>query len=253
MTRLELRPLPASISSSSKPRLSRPLRRSFSCADVFSAFLLVWLVTIPQSIVAQGQVPVEIRLPEITAEPGETILVPVTVSDLTGLGVLSSNLVIGYDARVVQSARVLYQGTLTEGWSHAERTLTPASQDSVGLMSIGVFTVESPAIGAGTFVYLEMTVDESALGESSPIVFDSAILNDRSPQAVALDGHLTIRASTPGDFNLDGNVDFTDFLQFAEHFGEGEADEGFDPRFDIDGNGQVGFEDFLVFASGFGQ
>ncbi len=220
---------------------------------MFSAFLLVWLVTIPQSIVAQGQVPVEIRLPEITAEPGETILVPVTVSDLTGLGVLSSNLVIGYDARVVQSARVLYQGTLTEGWSHAERTLTPASQDSVGLMSIGVFTVESPAIGAGTFVYLEMTVDESALGESSPIVFDSAILNDRSPQAVALDGHLTIRASTPGDFNLDGNVDFTDFLQFAEHFGEGEADEGFDPRFDIDGNGQVGFEDFLVFASGFGQ
>ncbi len=206
-----------------------------------------------RSAIAQvsGQVPVEIRLPEVTAEPGETVLVPVTISDLTGLGVLSSNLVIGYDPRVVSSARVLYQGTLTEGWNHAERSLTLSAQDTVGLMSIGVFTVEDPAVGSGTFVYLEMTVSEGTLGESSPITFDSAILNDRSPQAVALNGLLIVRSSTPGDFNTDGQVDFTDFLQFAGHFGEQSTDVDFEGRFDIDGNGQIGFEDFLVLANSF--
>ena len=187
----------------------------------------------------------------MTAEPGETVLVPVMISDVTGLGVLSSNLVIGYDPRVVSTARVQYQGTLTEGWNHAERFAL--SSEDTGFMSIGVFTVEDPAAGSGTFVYLEITVSGDAIGESSPIVFDSAILNDRSPQVVALNGLLTVRSSTPGDFNADGRVDFTDFLQFADHFGEGSTDTGFEDRFDIDGNGQVGFEDFLTFANGFGQ
>jgi hypothetical protein len=205
---------------------------------------------IPAHAQLTGQIPVEIRLPRVTAEPGETVLVPVEISDLTGLGVLSSNLVIGYDPRVVSSARVLYQGTLTEGWNHAER-LVLGAQDTVGLMSIGVFTVGDPAAGSGTFVYLEITVSEGATDESSPIVFDSAILNNRSPQAVALNGLLTVESSTPGDFNADGRVDFTDFLQFADHFGEGSADVGFEDRFDIDGDGQIGFGDFLTFANGF--
>jgi len=49
------------------------------------------------------------------------------------------------------------------------------------------------------------------------------------------------------DFNNDGIVDFSDFLEFADGFQKG------DTRFDIDGDGQTGFSDFLEFARAFGR
>lgn len=50
-----------------------------------------------------------------------------------------------------------------------------------------------------------------------------------------------------GDFNLDGSVNFTDFLLFASAFG------GTAPRFDLEGNGRVDFGDFLILIANFGR
>ena len=49
------------------------------------------------------------------------------------------------------------------------------------------------------------------------------------------------------DFNGDGNVDFRDFLPFADAFGTSN------PAFDLNGDGTVGFADFLLFANAFGM
>ena len=57
----------------------------------------------------------------------------------------------------------------------------------------------------------------------------------------------TVTAKSSPDFDDDGEVGFTDFFLFAEHFG------GRDPRFDLDGNGSVDFTDFFLFAEHFGQ
>ena len=204
------------------------------------------------TVSAQSQVPVELSLPELTVEPGETVLVPVSISDVTGLGILSSNLVIGFDPDIVASTRVLYQGTMTEGWSHAERVRFYATESGMtGLMSIGVFTVADPAAGAGPFLFLEITTSEHAQG-SSPITFDTAILNNSTPQAIVQHGRLVFRsADTFGDFNADGRVNFSDFLQFAARFGKNSTDPDYEVRFDFNENGQVGFDDFLQFASRF--
>ena len=52
-----------------------------------------------------------------------------------------------------------------------------------------------------------------------------------------------------GDTNLDGNVDFSDFLVLSSSFGmPGGWAEG-----DFDGNGDVQFPDFLALASNFGK
>ena len=40
---------------------------------------------------------------------------------------------------------------------------------------------------------------------------------------------------------------------YAEQFGFGEDDEGYDAQFDLDGDGMIGFGDFLIFASAFGK
>ena len=53
-------------------------------------------------------------------------------------------------------------------------------------------------------------------------------------------------AATP-DFDLDGEVGFSDFFLFAAAFG------GSDPRFDLDASGTVDLDDFFLFAEHFGQ
>ena len=59
--------------------------------------------------------------------------------------------------------------------------------------------------------------------------------------------------SPAADFDNDGTVGFSDFLQFAAKFGLSRGDAGYDPRFDLDGDGTVGFSDFLIFAGSFGH
>ena len=64
---------------------------------------------------------------------------------------------------------------------------------------------------------------------------------------------LEVLTKTPGDANLDGVVNFPDFLALSEHFGEGSRR---DPRGwsqgDFDGDGEVTFPDFLILSENFG-
>ena len=55
------------------------------------------------------------------------------------------------------------------------------------------------------------------------------------------------------DFDNDGTVGFSDFLQFAAKFGLSQGDAGYDARFDLDGDGTIGFSDFLILAVSFGK
>ena len=56
---------------------------------------------------------------------------------------------------------------------------------------------------------------------------------------------------TATDGNGDGNVNFADFLTFADKFGSRLGQERYDPR--CDGDGEIGFDDFLIFAADFGS
>ena len=64
---------------------------------------------------------------------------------------------------------------------------------------------------------------------------------------------IEVLQQTPGDANLDGVVDFPDFLALSEHFGEGSRR---DPRGwsqgDFDGDGEITFPDFLILSENFG-
>lgn len=63
---------------------------------------------------------------------------------------------------------------------------------------------------------------------------------------------LVIRHRKRSDFNGDGNVDYTDFLFFADAFGTRDIFPGYVAEADLDGDGQVAFPDFLIFVSDFG-
>ena len=49
------------------------------------------------------------------------------------------------------------------------------------------------------------------------------------------------------DFNNNGQVDFPDFIAFAQAFGTDQV------QFDLDGNNLVDFQDFIIFVQFFGQ
>ncbi|MDA0335327.1 MAG: heparinase II/III family protein [bacterium] len=55
----------------------------------------------------------------------------------------------------------------------------------------------------------------------------------------------------PADFSGDGVIDFSDFFQFADVFGQHVSAE--DARFDLNGDGVVDFSDFFIFADAFGR
>ncbi len=58
---------------------------------------------------------------------------------------------------------------------------------------------------------------------------------------------------TATDGNGDGNVNFADFLTFADKFGSRLGQERYDARCDLNGDGEIGFSDFLIFADSFGS
>ena len=47
------------------------------------------------------------------------------------------------------------------------------------------------------------------------------------------------------DLDGDGAVDFSDFMEFAAHFGKTEGQEGYHIKCDFDLDGKIGFGDFL--------
>ena len=56
-----------------------------------------------------------------------------------------------------------------------------------------------------------------------------------------------------GDFDADGNVGFTDFLNFVLGYGKQTGDPGFLPELDLDGDSHIAFQDFVIFVAHYGQ
>ena len=65
------------------------------------------------------------------------------------------------------------------------------------------------------------------------------------------DGPAAVSANL-GDFDNDGTVGFSDFFVFADKFGLGAGDVGYDAIYDLDGSTPIGFSDFFIFADLFG-
>jgi hypothetical protein len=75
----------------------------------------------------------------------------------------------------------------------------------------------------------------------------------RYDYTLSLDESIT-RASDPvGDINVDGGVNFADFVTFAMGFGRNPAAEGYNQRADLDADGEIDFQDFIIFAQHFGE
>ena len=88
---------------------------------------------------------VQISLPDVTAAPGEKILVPVQIDAADTDAILSGNFDIRFDSDivVVEEAAVVRSGTLASGWSFATNP-RPVPNGGVGKAQILIGAAASP-------------------------------------------------------------------------------------------------------------
>ena len=140
---------------------------------------------------------VYIALPDTTASPGDTLDVPVLVSDLTGLGITGVGLKIAYDAEKLTALSAFTGGTIAEGWG------TPTYNITDGRMNIGMAGTTSLA-GSGPLVYIKFAVaSDISSGVTSPLDLAEVELNDGEIPASVQGGSVVVVVTK---FDISGNI-----------------------------------------------
>jgi len=126
---------------------------------------------------------VDVSLPVIAdLTPGQLIEVPITVSDITGLGVTAYFAEISFTEEVLNCTGVVKTGTLTSSWG------APAVNTTVdGKVTIGAYGVTA-LTGQGTLLKVKFTVVGST-GQSSPLAFDIFQFNEGTPSSTTQNGY----------------------------------------------------------------
>jgi len=221
--------------------------------------LCLVLIFFSQPVIGQTTDPVTVTLslPDTLANPGDVLEIPIQISDVTDLNIVSTDILIYYDARILTADRPVINGTLTNRWTEASRVgFVEGSQDTVGLIDIALATSNRIPSGSGVFLYIRFAVSDSAQdGQVSKLTWTEAILNNRNPQTTTIDGSVTVKIGSTlvGDFDGDCDVDFQDFIALAQKFGSSDGDRRYEASYDLNSDGKINFQDFVTFAQQFGK
>ena len=188
------------------------------------------------------------RVTAVEVSPEATVSIQVYASDVSQAQGVSIRLV--YDA-----GQVVYDGTdagdlFPNAQVLVETGVNPTSV-TLGVASMGGRAAATAGL-VGTVRFRT-----SATFTGTTIRFVEATLGRGGQQETLMpDVNIVLRPLPAGpspDFDGDGTVGFTDFVQFAGNYGTQEGDGTYDARFDLDGDGNVGFSDFLALAGLYGQ
>jgi uncharacterized repeat protein (TIGR01451 family)/CSLREA domain-containing protein len=156
-------------------------------------------------------VQVTVALPHVPAAPGSTISVPVTVSDLTGLGVKAYDLQVTFDSTIVQPAVTPF---VTAGTISSGMLITPNATNADHLI-ISAFQA-TDLTGAGTLINLRFTV-VGTTGQVSPLTFQNYTdpgtifhpgfrFNAGTPTSSTTNGSITVSGPTASVGTVDGHI-----------------------------------------------
>ena len=87
-----------------------------------------------------------------------------------------------------------------------------------------------------------------AMAETEYIVTAS----DADGDFVSLTFTMEVRLPSP-DFDGNGQVNFADFIGFVGKYGTRLGEDGYDARYDLNGDGVIGADDLSIFAASFGE
>ena len=191
---------------------------------------------------------VTVSTPEAELNPNQVANVPVSVSSLDGLDVISYQFTLEYDPELLSAIGINTEGTLSEG---AEIVV---NNEADGVVSVAAFSVgtdglpdpDAPALfqleGEGTLIELVVQAQE-ALGETTPVatefLFNEGLGTGSGPGAAADLGTVTV-VPLFGDIAL--NLDVTSFdaaLALQSTVGLIDLNEAQATAGDVSGSGSV--------------
>ena len=149
-----------------------------------SLILFLTLLKLTASVFAQ----INVIIPDMEAEKGALVTIPVHVSDLTNRGVISYQFVVTFDERVLDAIGATSEETLTFSWG------VPYVNTNVnGQITVGGYGV-SELIGAGVLVRLKFAVVGDP-GQETDFSFSFFIFNNGDPVASVSGGVFTVVSS----------------------------------------------------------
>ncbi|WP_457652784.1 Ig-like domain-containing protein [Rhodocaloribacter sp.] len=154
--------------------------------------LIILIFIFPAKAQAQNTV----SLPVVSGAAGDQAQLPVTVSDLSGQGVIAYDFTISYDPAVLQLTGVSTTGTLSDGWSVSSNQTTP------GVLVVSAASANA-ADGGGTLLLIE--ADYLSAG-TSPLTWTDFVFNEGSPSATLTDGSVTVTGGNTDPSATDDTV-----------------------------------------------
>jgi len=163
---------------------------------------------------------VPVSLPNLSPVPGISVAIPVSVGNLSGLGVRAYDLQITFNPAVVQPQAIPFDiaGTLSSGMAITPNATNPGHLIISGLQATDL-------IGSGTLLKIKFTVVGTP-GQNTQLAFqdytDPAQLlhpgfrfNAGNPQNTTTNGSLTINTPTAAPASLFGRVTRSDGTPMA--------------------------------------
>jgi len=139
---------------------------------------------------------VSMSMPEVTGYPGDSISVPVNISNVAGAEITSVLLKVSYDPGILTATGHDSTGTLTESW------LMDSGMDTSG--QIVIAGASSSALSQdGILVYMDFDVSPSAIGGTvSDLIFTEVELNDGDIYASTANGSVPISVTLGVDVSI---------------------------------------------------
>lgn len=144
-----------------------------------------------------------LTIPNVRPFTNTSIIMPVTTSNVTGMGAVSAAFTVVYDPGVITITGVTLGpvGTSNGGG----RTLTFNSAPA-GTLNVSISSSGNPFVGGGTLVNLNFNVI-GLPGDSTPVYFQSFQYNSGPPCGTASDGMVTVISGT-----ISGRITYANLL-----------------------------------------
>lgn len=155
------------------------MRKSKICLIcLISLIMLAWGAS-------NGDAQITVTVANIQTQQDSVINVPVTVSDLSGYGIISYQFRVVYDSTIIKAIGVSTENTLTAPWGNPA-----ANVASSGIMVVGAFGVTELSQG-DTLINLVFDVVAHP-GDSSHVLLEAFQFNGNYPQAIVVNGAVKI-------------------------------------------------------------
>ena len=156
------------------------------------------------TIIAGPSGQLKASIEQISADPGDSVVVPVKIQGAPGRDILAFTFDLLYDHRLLMPVNASFEGTVVEGWPEP---VFRGAGDSLAIAAAGVSPIETDGI---LLKIIFVVSQEAQVSKKSPISFLTTSfesLTQAEPfQAITEDGSVTIGSTAVDDEDVFGAV-----------------------------------------------